>query len=53
MKGYCGRCFEMRLAERPGHDVKWPRLMEAMKVYLTELKAATWNYLVSLRLVLS
>ena len=53
MKGYCGRCLEMRLAERPDHDMKWPWLMSVMKVDLTGMKAATWNYLASSRLVLS
>ena len=40
MKGDRGRCFEMRLADRPGHEVKWPLLMAARKVDLTGLKAA-------------
>ena len=53
MKGDCGRCLEIRLAERPGHDVKWPRLMAVMNVYLTGLKAAAWKYLASLSLVVS
>ena len=44
MKGDCGRCLETRLAEIPGHEVKWPRLMVVMKVDLTGLKAALWNY---------
>ena len=39
MKEDFGRCLDMRLAERPGHDLKWPRLMTAMKVDLTGLKA--------------
>ena len=39
MKGDWGRCLEMKLADRSGHDVKWPLLMEAMKVDLTGLKA--------------
>ena len=51
MKGNCGRFLEMRLAERPGHDVKCPRLMDVIKVDLTGLKAEAWKYLASLRLV--
>ena len=51
MKGDCERCLEIRLAERPGHDVNFPWLMEVMKVYLIGLKADMWNYLESLRLV--
>ena len=47
MKGDCGRCLEIRLEERPGHDVKWPRLMAVMKVDFTGLKAYAWNYLAS------
>ena len=39
MKGDWGRFFEMRLADRPGHDMKWPLLMAAIKVDLTGLKA--------------
>ena len=53
MKGDCGRFLEIRLAERPGHDVKWPRLMAVLKVHLTGLKAAAWNYLASSILVMS
>ena len=53
MKGDFGRCLEMRLEEKPGHDVKWPWLMAVMKVYLTGLKAAAWKYLSSLHLVVS
>ena len=53
MKGDCGRCLEMRLAESPGRDVKWPRLMVAMKVDLTGLKTDAWKYLASLHFVLS
>ena len=53
MKGDCGICLEMRLAERPGHDVKWIRLMAVMKVDLTGLKDAVWKYLESLHLVVS
>ena len=53
MKEYRGRFLEMRLAERPGHDVKWPQLMTAMKVDLTGMKAAVWKYLAILRLVVS
>ena len=40
MKGDWGRCFEMRLAYRLGHEVKWPFFMAARKVDLTGLKAA-------------
>ena len=47
MKGYCGRFLVMRLAEIPGHDMKWPRLMMVMKVDLMGLKADAWKYLVS------
>ena len=47
VKGDCGRFLDMRLAERPGHDVKWPWLMAVMKVDLTGLKAAAWKYLES------
>ena len=43
----------MRLAERPGNDVKWPLLMAVMKVDFTGLMASAWKYLVSLRLVMS
>ena len=53
MKGGCGRFLEVRLAERPGHDVKWPRLVAVMKVYFTGPKAAAWKYLASSRLVVS
>ena len=53
MKGDCGRCLEMRLAERPDHNLKWPGLMAVMKVDLTGLKAATWKYFSSSRLVVS
>ena len=45
--------MEMSLAERMGHDVKWLQLMAAIKVDLTGLKTDTWNYLASLRLVVS
>ena len=51
MKGDCGRCLDVRLAERPFCDIKWPQLMAVMKVDLTGLKAATWKYLASSRLV--
>ena len=27
LKGKWGICLEIRLADRPGHDVKWPLLM--------------------------
>ena len=40
MKGYWVRCLEIRLEDRPGHDLKWPLLMAAMKVDLIGLKAA-------------
>ena len=53
MKEDWGRCLEIRLAERPGYDVKWPLLMAEMKVYLTGLKAAAWKYWGSSRLVVS
>ena len=53
MKGYWGRCLEIRLAERPFHDVKWPLLMAAIKVELTVLKADAWKYWESLCLVVS
>ena len=53
MKGDCGRYLETRIAERPGHDVKWPSLMALMNVDLTVLKAAAWKYLASLCLVVS
>ena len=53
MKGDCGIFFEMRLAESPVHDVKWPWLMAEMKVYLKGLKAYVWKYLESSRLVVS
>ena len=43
----------MRLAERPGRDVKWPWLMSVMKVDFIGLKDATWKYLASSRLVVS
>ena len=39
-EGDWGRCFEIRLAERPGHDVKWQLSMAEMEVNLTGLKAA-------------
>ena len=53
MKKDCGRYLEIRLAERTGHDVKWPLLMAEMKVDLTGLKAAVWNYWASFHLVVS
>ena len=53
MKGDCGRFLDIRLSERPGHKVKWTRLMAVMKVDLTGLKDATWNYLASSYLVVS
>ena len=53
MKGDCGRCLEIRFAERPGHGMKWPWLMAVINVDFTGLKAAVWKYLASLSLVLS
>ena len=53
MKEDCGICLEIRLAERPDHDVKWPLLMADMKVDLTGIKAAAWKYWESLSLVVS
>ena len=53
MKEDYGRCLEIMLAESPGHDVKWPRLMALINVDLTGLKAAAWKYWVSSSLVLS
>ena len=53
MKGDFGRCLEMRLAERPGYDVNWIRLMAVMKLYLTGLKDSAWNYWESSHLVVS
>ena len=53
MKEGCGRCLEIRLAERPCHDVKGPSLMVEMKVDLTGLKATAWKYWASSRLVVS
>ena len=40
MKGDWERSLEMRLADRPGHEVKWPLLMAEMKMDLIGLKAA-------------
>ena len=40
MKGDWVRCLEIRLADRPDHDVKWKLLMSAMNVDFTGLKAA-------------
>ena len=51
MKGYCGRCLEMRLAERPDHDMKWPWLMTVIKVDFPVLKTSAWKYLASSCLV--
>ena len=53
LKGGFGRFLEMSLAERPDHDVKWPRLMVAMKIDFKGLKSAAWKYLASFRLVAS
>ena len=53
VKEYWGRYLEIRLAERPGHDMKWPLLMAAIKVELTVLKADAWKYWESLCLVVS
>ena len=47
MKGYCGRCLEMRLTETPGYEVKWPWLMVVIKVDLTGLKADLGKYMAS------
>ena len=51
VKEYWGIFLEVRLAESPGHDVKWPLLMAAMKLGLTGMKAAAWKYWTSSRLV--
>ena len=51
MKEYWGGCLEIKLAERPGRDVKWHLLMAEMKVDLTGLKDSAWKYWASLRLV--
>ena len=40
MKGDWGNVLEMRLTDSPGHEVKWPLLMAAMKVELKGTKAA-------------
>ena len=40
MKVDRGRCFVMKLADRPGHEVEWLLFMAEMKVDLTGLKAA-------------
>ena len=40
VKGDWVRCLEMRLADRPGHEVKWPLLMATTKVDFTGMKAA-------------
>ena len=40
MKGYWGIFLEIRLADMPGHDMKWQFLMTAMNVDLIGLKAA-------------
>ena len=40
MKGDWGIYLDIRLADSPGHEVKWPLLMAAMKMDLTGLKAA-------------
>ena len=53
MKGDCGRFLEMRLVERPGHDVKWLWLMVVMKVDLTGMKSDAWKYLASSHLMVS
>ena len=53
MKEDCGRCLEIRLSERPGHDVKWTLLMAEMKVDLTGMKASVWKYWESSCLVVS
>ena len=52
-EGGLRKMLEIRFAERPSHDVKWPLLMAEMKVDLTGLKAAAWNYWESSHLVVS
>ena len=51
MKEDFGGCLEMRLAERPCHEVKRPQLMAVMNIDLTGLKADVRKYLASLLLV--
>ena len=53
MKGGCGSFLDMRIAERSGHDVKWPWFIAVMKVGLMWLKSVAWKYLASSRLVVS
>ena len=53
MKEDFGIFLDIRLAERPGHDAKWDFLMADIKVDLTGLKASTWKYWASSRLVVS
>ena len=53
MKEDCGRYLDIRFAERPGHDGKWPLLMADMKVDLTGMKAVSMKYWASSRLVVS
>ena len=53
MKEDCGIFLEIRLAESPGHDVKWNLLMGEMKVDFTGLKADAWKYWVISSLVVS
>ena len=40
MKGDWGICLEVRLVDRPSHEMKWPLLMAEIAVDLTGLKAA-------------
>ena len=53
VKEYWGRCLERRLAETPGHDLKWHLLMASIKVDLAGLKVAAWKYWVNSRFVVS
>ena len=53
MKEDRGRCLEIRLAERPVHDVKWTLFMVEIKVDFTGIKSAAWKYWVISRLVVS
>ena len=38
-EGRLGKILEIRPADMPGHEFKWPLLMTAMKVDLTGLEA--------------
>ena len=53
MEGDWGRCLEMILVDRTGHEMKWTWLMAEMKVDLTGLKSAVYKYWASSRLVMS